>query len=43
MGNVADGQLLSNAMAGQNQAIDWHSGTVVVHLLLFDIYLQLLV
>lgn len=37
MGNVADCQLLADTMTGQNQAVDRHPPTVVLHLLLLDI------
>ena len=43
MGNVTDCQLLTNAMTGQHQAVHRHSPTVVLHLLLLDVNLQLLV
>ena len=43
MCNVADCQLLADAMTGQNQAVHGHPPTVVLHLLLFDVYFQLLV
>lgn len=43
MGNVTEGQLLANAVADKHQPVDWHPRTVVVHLLLLQVYLQLLV
>ena len=41
--NVADCQLLPNAVACQDEAADRHPATVVIHLLLLHINLQLLV
>ena len=41
--NVANCQLLADAMASQDQAIHRHPATVVIHLLLLHIDLLLLV
>lgn len=43
LSNVAEGQLLPDAMAHQHQAVDGHTRTVVVSLLLLGVNLHLLV
>lgn len=43
MGNVADCQLLTNAVTSQHQSVDWHPSAEVVNLLLLHINLYLLV